>query len=151
MILSIIKDERFGISAHVRKQGRRSRDCALRQIQRASATISADQAEGWDVDAKGNLQATYRNTRLAIRRLGIVCEYDTFHNRLKVGGHLLQHYQGELSDHACAMLRQLILEKYGFDPKRIMSVTQRRCSVLKIMSTPFRNTWTLLYGTEFRG
>ncbi|MBK7362141.1 MAG: hypothetical protein IPJ01_07560 [Micavibrio sp.] len=118
VILSIIKDERFGISAHVRKQGRRSHDCALRQIQRASATISADQAEGWDVDAKGNLQATYRNTRLAIRRLGIVCEYDTFHNRLKVGGHLLQHYQGELSDHACAMLRQLILEKYGFDPKK---------------------------------
>ncbi|MBP7720977.1 MAG: hypothetical protein KA155_00420 [Alphaproteobacteria bacterium] len=118
IVLSIIKDPRWGISAHVRKQGRRINEYALRQLQKASAAVSADHDEAWDVDGKGNLKTTYRNTRLAIRRLGIVCEYDTFHNRLKVGGHVLQHYQGELSDNACAMLRQLILEKCGFDPKK---------------------------------
>ena len=42
--------------------------------------------------------------------------HDLFRNRLLVGGHVLQSYQGELSDNACAMLRQAILDEFGFDP-----------------------------------
>ncbi|MBK7362185.1 MAG: virulence protein E [Micavibrio sp.] len=130
IILSVIKDERYGISAHVRKQGRRMNEYAQRQLQRAHAAVAASKNANWDlVDKAGNPRPSYNNARVAIQRLGIVCEYDTFRNRLKIGGHVLQHYQGELSDNVCSMLRQLILEKFGFDPQKenVRDAAQQLC------------------------
>lgn len=129
ILLSIIKDERFAISVHVRKQGRRMNDYALRQLQRAKAATSDRKTEEWVTDKYGNIRPSYHNARVAIRRLGVICEFDTFHNRSKVGGHVLQYYQGELTDNACAMLRQLILETYGFDPKKdnVRDAIQQLC------------------------
>lgn len=118
-IFSIITDRRFGVSEHILKQGRRYKEYAVRQIQRACNAVSVKREEVWDVtDAVGNPKASYNNARVAIKKLGIVCERDAFHNRDKIGGHVLQHYQGELSDHACAIMRQSILENFGFDPKK---------------------------------
>jgi predicted P-loop ATPase len=59
---------------------------------------------------------TYRNARVAIQALGIVCQYDRFHDRMLVGGHEIGQWEGELSDAATVVLRQVILEKFGFDP-----------------------------------
>jgi predicted P-loop ATPase len=59
---------------------------------------------------------TYRNARLAIQSLGIVCRYDQFHDRMLVGGHEIGQWEGELSDAVTVVLRQVIIEKFGFDP-----------------------------------
>jgi hypothetical protein len=69
-----------------------------------------------DVGAKKKPTATCANTRKAITALGIECRYDIFHDRKLVGGHVIEQYSGELSDHACLMLRVLIKARFGFDP-----------------------------------
>jgi predicted P-loop ATPase len=59
---------------------------------------------------------TYRNARVAIQALGIVCQYDRFHDRMLVGGHEIGQWAGELSDAVTVVLRQIILERFDFDP-----------------------------------
>jgi predicted P-loop ATPase len=59
---------------------------------------------------------TYRNAREAIKALGITCAYDEFHDRHLVGGEPIQQWAGELSDAATTVLRQMIVERFGFDP-----------------------------------
>ena len=59
---------------------------------------------------------TYRNAREAIKALGITCAYDEFHDRHLVGGEPIQQWAGELSDAATTVLRQMIVEHFGFDP-----------------------------------
>ena len=50
--------------------------------------------------------------------MGIKCEYDAFHDKLLIGGQVIGEYTGELSDHACLVLRKMIEEQYDFDPGR---------------------------------
>jgi predicted P-loop ATPase len=69
-----------------------------------------------DLGRGGKPSATCANARIAIKSLGIDCRYDIFHDRKLVGGHAIEQWAGELSDHACQMLRVLIKETYGFDP-----------------------------------
>jgi hypothetical protein len=69
-----------------------------------------------DLNKSGKPSATCANARLAIEALGIDCKYDTFHDRKLVGGHAIEQYAGEFSDHACQVLRVVIKEHFGFDP-----------------------------------
>jgi hypothetical protein len=69
-----------------------------------------------DLNKTGKPSATCANARLAIETLGIDCRYDIFHDRKLVGGHVIEQWAGELSDHACQMLRVVIKERFGFDP-----------------------------------
>ena len=70
-----------------------------------------------DITATGAIKPTCANTRIAIGKLGITCEYDAFHDKLLIGGQPIEQHAGELSDHACLYLRQMIDERYGFDPR----------------------------------
>ncbi len=60
--------------------------------------------------------STCANTCVALRRLGVECQHDTFHNKLLVGGHTIDEWAGELSDNAIQMIRVLVRSQYGFDP-----------------------------------
>jgi virulence-associated protein E/DNA primase RepB-like protein len=113
-ICSIITNAKYGISESVLDKGSGSRKYAVRQIKRAREA----QNTSWNKFNKETKTPipNYHNTRSAILKLGITCSYDTFHNRLCVGGHQLQEYQGELSDKTCAMIRQIILNEFDFDP-----------------------------------
>jgi hypothetical protein len=71
-----------------------------------------------DITPTGIIRPTCANTRIAINKLAIVCEYDQFHDKLLIGGHAIERYAGELSDHACLVLRQMIDEQFHFDPGR---------------------------------
>jgi hypothetical protein len=91
------------------------------QIQNPKAAAQ-DQEPGWpdlaiDKD-KGERRPkkTYRNARVAIQALGIMCSYDEFHDRMLVGGHPIQQWAGELSDAVNVILRQMIVERFDFDP-----------------------------------
>ena len=59
---------------------------------------------------------TYRNARAAIMASGVVCSYDEFHDRMLVAGHEINQWAGELSDAVNVVLRQLIIDKFEFDP-----------------------------------
>ena len=109
-IAEVLLDPTKGISASVLDKPN-PKAYAAKQIRSAQEKVGGS----WDVD-KGRLRATLLNARRAILRLGIECRKDVFRNRLLVGGQVLQSYQGELSDDACAMLRQVILDGFGYDP-----------------------------------
>lgn len=113
VILGVVLNPNFAISRSVLDK-RNPRAYALQQITSARIKLSAD----WpDMAQRGHLpRATYRNALLAIQRLDISTTHDVFHNRMYVGGHILQEYQGELTDLGAAFLRQLILREFSFDP-----------------------------------
>jgi hypothetical protein len=71
-----------------------------------------------EIDSHFELKSNCASTRFVINRLGIQCQYDCFHDKLLIGGHAIGEYTGELSDHACLVLRQIISEQFGFDPGR---------------------------------
>jgi predicted P-loop ATPase len=78
--------------------------------------VAAARIEWPDVTKKGAPKRTYRNTREAIAALGIVCRYDAFHDRMQVGGEEINQWAGELSDAVTVVLRQIIVERFDFDP-----------------------------------
>ena len=89
---------------------RPSRKQRLRRVDGSSPNMS------WpDLTAKGPARS-YRNARVAIQALGIICKYDEFHDRMLVGGHQIRQWAGELSDAVTVVLRQVIIENFGFDP-----------------------------------
>jgi predicted P-loop ATPase len=64
------------------------------------------------------------NARLAIIALGIVCRYDTFHNKMLFGyrndaapPQVLSVMLGEVSDNGIICLRQVMSDHFGFDMK----------------------------------
>lgn len=63
-------------------------------------------------------KASCANARVAILALGIDCSHDLFHGKFLVGGHAVEQWSGELSDHACQMLRVLVQKTFDFDPGR---------------------------------
>jgi hypothetical protein len=69
-----------------------------------------------DLDKHGRPIKTLKNTIVACQKLGITFANDTFHRRKLVGGHVIERYAGEVSDDACRVLRQVIIDRFGFDP-----------------------------------
>jgi hypothetical protein len=65
---------------------------------------------------RGRPAATVENAKHAILKLGITYTFDVFHNRKTLGGHAIDQWAGEISDDAVRMLRDLIRQRYGFDP-----------------------------------
>jgi len=91
----------------------------IEKAPKAPALPPIENVPPWpDLNVKGKPAGTYRNARLAISELGVICRYDKFHDRKIVGGHAIGEWVGELSDGACAVLRQMIIDKYGFDPRK---------------------------------
>ncbi len=111
-VAGIILNPVHGISASVLDKPD-PKAYAFRQIQAAKDAVS----EAWpDVSRHGIPRSTLRNTMVAIRRLGLHCEYDEFKHRKIMGGRVLQSFAGDLSDDGCAVLRRVVIEEFGFDP-----------------------------------
>jgi Virulence-associated protein E len=79
---------------------------------------TVEDAEFEEVSKDGIPKASCANARIAITALGVECRHDQFHDKLIVGGHVIGHHVGELSDHACHMLRVAIHAQWKFDPGR---------------------------------
>jgi hypothetical protein len=75
-----------------------------------------DVKKGWD--GQFVPKSSCVNARVAILALKIDCCHDVFHGKLLVGGRAIEQWSGELSDHACQMLRVMIQKHFGFDPGR---------------------------------
>jgi Virulence-associated protein E/CHC2 zinc finger len=83
-----------------------------------AVAVTVDGATFEEVSKDGKPNATCANARAAIAALGIECQYDRFHDKLLVRGHVIGQHTGEFSDHACLILRRLIFETWKFDPGR---------------------------------
>jgi hypothetical protein len=117
VILGVILDPDFGISAHVLSQ-KRPATYAKRQVARARA--EADDA--FDCDKGGRLIAkSQRNIRVAIRRLGVALRRDLFARRNLIEG--LDGFGPALDDAAVARLWLLIDERFQFCPSRNFFLT----------------------------
>ena len=81
-----------------------------------------------DMTETGKIRNTCNNARHAIKLMGVTCEYDEFHDKLIIGGQTIGQYAGELSDHACLVLRRMIEEEYEFDPGRERISSMLVCS-----------------------
>lgn len=72
-----------------------------------------------DINAETGLpKSTCTNAGVAITAMGISCRKDLFHEKMMVGGHLIQQWAGDLSDDVVAVIRKLIRFRYGFDPNK---------------------------------
>lgn len=60
--------------------------------------------------------ATMSNARVAITKLGISARYDLFHDRRLIAGQPLGNEVGQVSDDIALIIRQLIRDKFQFDP-----------------------------------
>lgn len=58
---------------------------------------------------------TMRNAIYGLIRMKILFENDLFHNRKRMGGHLLQSFRGDITDDGAAMLRKAFIDSFGFD------------------------------------
>ncbi len=87
-----------------------------------------------DVTEGGKVKATCANAIEALRGLEISCEFDEFHERSRVGGHVMSQWAGDLSDNIVHRVRVLIRERFGFDPG---SVHMRDALVQECLCHPF--------------
>jgi predicted P-loop ATPase len=91
----------------------------LQAVQARQATGEPEWRERYHLD--GSPRPSMHNARLAITALGVVCSYDTFHNKILFGyaddgaRHALESIIGEVSDNGIIALRQLMSDRFGFD------------------------------------
>jgi predicted P-loop ATPase len=88
-----------------------------RGVKKLEQTTRAAEAGFVDIGDDGKPKATLANAQLAIMKLGIICRYDAFRDKMTIGGHESIEQVNQL-DNACLMLRTLIKEQFDFDPGR---------------------------------
>jgi predicted P-loop ATPase len=111
-IAGILINPAYGISESILEKYDSTKS-ALSQAARGRLDVE----RGWhDVTDGGRPRRSYRNTILAIHKLGITGSADEFRHRKRLGGRMMQSFVGDLSDDACAMLRKTIVDEFGFDP-----------------------------------
>jgi hypothetical protein len=69
-----------------------------------------------DLGKKGKLLATLPNTKAALAKFDVECRYDLFKMRYFVNGQQLESFIGEVSDRILLWLKELIYERFRFDP-----------------------------------
>jgi Virulence-associated protein E/RepB DNA-primase from phage plasmid len=113
-IAGVLINPALGISASILEK-RNPRDEALRQATKALLAIGDDWPDG--VQPKTGIpNSGFQNTQAAILRLGIVCRFDVYRNRMTVSGQVLQQFVGDYSDRISLFVRDLIGKHFGFDP-----------------------------------
>lgn len=115
VIVGILLDARWGISASVLEKGRKAEKYACRQADRAAKFVSLDTAE-FQRDQDNNLLKNQHNLRLAIHKLGINLSFNTFHDRFIVNG--LRNFGPVIDDAAMIRLRLLIDENFKWLPAK---------------------------------
>lgn len=112
-----------------------------------------------DPNEKGQPRSTCTNAGVAVTALEILCEKDKFHDKLLTGGHMIEQWEGDLSDDVIQMLRKTIRARFGFDPgeKNVRDACVQLClenafdpildylNALKWDGVPRLDSWLLRY------
>lgn len=113
IVLGVITDPDWKISESVLDKGRKSLEYARRNFVKAHEQVNA---EFHPASKDGVPTRTYRNVRLAVIKLGVVTRFDDFRKRMLVGGHQLSDSPLPVTDRVLSYLRQIIVQKFCFDP-----------------------------------
>lgn len=106
-----------GANAHAGMNGHAAAPAVLPNGLANGLGAPSSQPIYFDVNDAGFPKPTAKNARAAIQALGIACSHDTFHDRMTVGGRVLNQFVGEISDNTVHVLRVMIEQTYRFDPK----------------------------------
>lgn len=111
------------IYADARARGWKDDDCVSSRVNGVEAlsgvlpeALTANPIKFKDLGKGGKILATCTNALIAIQGIGLCCTYDTFHEKMMVGGQQLGEWAGEMSDSLTHLLRIMICDRYGFDP-----------------------------------
>ncbi len=110
VVLGVITDPDWGISASVLDKGRGAERYARKQVVDARAMVAKDEAE-FQTDEKGVPYKSQHNIRVALHKLGARLAYDEFADRLVVNGEVLQ-------DEDVAALYLETDARFGFRPAK---------------------------------
>lgn len=110
-IAGILLNDQLGISESILEKPNPAA-YAYRQAEKAIALTTDDFP---DVTRDGKPMKTMRNAIYGLIRMKILFENDLFHNRKRMGGHLLQSFQGDITDDGAAMLRNAFIDRFDFD------------------------------------
>lgn len=103
LIVGILTDTTWGISAHIHdKGGRNVLGYAWRQVERAEAKVAADD-DPFETDKHGIPFPSQRNIRLALTKMGVRVRHDRFADRAALTG--LEGFGPHLDDAALTRLR----------------------------------------------
>jgi hypothetical protein len=69
-----------------------------------------------DVTKKGGLRPSLPNTKVALTKLEVECRHDLFKLRYLVNGQELDSFVGDVSDPTLLRAREIIYERFKFDP-----------------------------------
>lgn len=114
LIVGILTDTAWGISAHVFDQ-KRPQDYAWRQVDKAYRAAEAE-GEPFQTDKNGNRLANQHNIRLALSKMGVTVRFDLFADLPVVDG--LPGFGPHLDDAATARLWLRVIEEYKIGPKK---------------------------------
>jgi len=110
-IAGILLNDALGISESILEKPNPTA-YAYQQAEKAIATVT----DYWpDVNRDGQPMRTMRNAKYGLIRMEVAFENDLFHNRKRMGGHLLQSFQGDITDDGAAMLRNAFIDSFDFD------------------------------------
>lgn len=85
VIVGILLDARWAVSASVIEKGRSAQKYAWRQASRAAERVALDAAD-FERDKDQNVLKNQHNVRVGLHKLGVSLSYNTFHDRFIVDG-----------------------------------------------------------------
>lgn len=115
-ILGIMNNPAFKIYDHPR--GQKKPVYAVLRGFVAGAVIAGEADDDFQVHPMFKfIMGNYHNCKLAIRKLGLIVEYNEFTGVSSLGGHPLIN-DGEVTDRATGILREMINREFRFDPSK---------------------------------
>jgi hypothetical protein len=115
VIVAVLTNPLFGISASVLDKGPRAHRYAVRQVERAKICVELEAAD-FRTDDRGKPYPTQHNIRVALHKLGVVVRFDEFGDRFLIAG--LQNVGPILSDAAISRLWLQIEQQFSFRPSK---------------------------------
>jgi Virulence-associated protein E len=97
-------------------------------------TATGPMSPRWELTQGGALKPrSYTNACVGLGQLGLKCRHNVFHNKKLVDGDVVENLGPELSDSICRALRDLIIERFGFDPgiENVQQAAERACEATR--------------------
>jgi hypothetical protein len=106
----------------------------ISQTANGQASVPTDRAlPMWEMQGRAKKPKSYINMLRALAELQVKCRHDIFHNKKIIEGDVAENLGRELSDAICRALREIIINKFGFDPgiENVQQAAERACEATR--------------------
>src|SRR5262249_49174072 len=83
--------------------------------------------------------ASLENAMIAVKMLGLKCRYDVFHDKMIIERHECGLTDGDELENVSLKVRQLSLQRFGFDPGITFALDALKLKALDHMFDPVRD------------